>query len=47
MAMIACDAGLELYVRWNSMEGIHYAIWREYEDQWITIQDDYQYLAPN
>lgn len=44
MAMVAADAGLELYVRWNSMEGMHYAIWRECVDQWITIQDDYQYL---
>ena len=44
MAMVACEAGLELYVRWNSMEGMHYAIWREFWDQWITIQDDYEYL---
>ena len=45
MAMISTPMGLELYVRWNSMEGIHYAIWREYWDQWITIQDDYEYLV--
>lgn len=45
MAMMSTPMGLELYVRWNSMEGIHYAIWREYWDQWITIQDDYEYLV--
>lgn len=46
MAMVATPAGLELYVRWNSLEGIHYSIWREIDYQWIQIQDDYQYLAP-
>ncbi|MBR5101514.1 MAG: hypothetical protein IK092_00135, partial [Muribaculaceae bacterium] len=44
MAMVACEAGLELYLRWNSYEGIHYAIWREMGSQWIAIQDDYEYL---
>ena len=44
MAMVATPSGLELYVRWNSLEGIHYSIWREIDSQWIQIQDDYQYL---
>ena len=44
MAMVAAPAGLELYVRWNSLEGIHYSIWREMDTEWIQIQDDYQYL---
>ena len=44
MAMVATPAGLELYVRWNSLEGIHYSIWREMDTEWIQIQDDYQYL---
>ncbi len=44
MAMVATPAGLELYVRWNSLEGIHYSIWREMNQNWIQIQDDYQYL---
>lgn len=44
MAMMATEAGLELYVRWPSYEGIHYSIWREVWNQWVTIQDDYQYL---
>ncbi|MBR5087469.1 MAG: hypothetical protein IKX31_10740 [Muribaculaceae bacterium] len=44
MAMVATPAGLELYVRWNSLEGIHYSIWREIDSEWIQIQDDYQYL---
>ena len=44
MAMVATPAGLELYVRWNSLEGIHYSIWREMDQNWIQIQDDYQNL---
>lgn len=44
MAMVAAPEGLELYVRWNSLEGIHYSIWREVDTQWIMIQDDYEYL---
>lgn len=44
MAMVATPAGLELYVRWNSLEGMHYSIWREMDQNWIQIQDDYQYL---
>lgn len=44
MAMVATQAGLELYVRWNSLEGMHYSIWREMDQNWIQIQDDYQYL---
>lgn len=44
MAMIAGETGLELYVRWPSLEGIHYSIWREVADQWITITDDYHYV---
>ena len=44
MAMVATPEGLELYVRWNSLEGMHYSIWREMDQNWIQIQDDYQYL---
>ena len=44
MAMMASENGLELYTRWNSLEGIHYTIMREYWDQFIILQDDYQYL---
>ena len=44
MAMVATPPGLELYVRWNSLEGMHYSIWREFDTQWIQIQDDYEYL---
>lgn len=44
MAMVAAPDGLELYVRWNSLEGIHYSIWREMDTEWIMIQDDYEYL---
>ena len=44
MAMVAAPNGLELYVRWNSLEGIHYSILREVDKNWIMIQDDYQYL---
>ena len=44
MAMVATPEGLELYVRWNSLEGMHYSIWREIDSQWIQIQDDYEYL---
>lgn len=44
MAIVGTPVGLELYVRWNSMEGIHYSIWREMGNEWITILDDYQYL---
>ncbi|MBP5688803.1 MAG: hypothetical protein J6X22_09220 [Muribaculaceae bacterium] len=44
MAMVSAPDGLELYVRWNSLEGIHYSIWREMDTEWIMIQDDYEYL---
>ncbi|MBO4870696.1 MAG: hypothetical protein J5565_01780 [Muribaculaceae bacterium] len=44
MAMMATENGLELYTRWNSLEGIHYTIMREYIDQFVILQDDYQYL---
>ena len=44
MAIVAAPDGLELYVRWNSLEGIHYSIWREIDSQWIQIQDDYEYI---
>lgn len=44
MAMVSAPEYLELYVRWNSLEGIHYSIWREIDTQWIQIQDDYEYL---
>ena len=45
MAMMATDAGLELYTRWSSLEGIHYSIMREFMDQFVFVQDDYQSLV--
>ncbi len=42
--MAATEKGLELYVRWSSMEGVHYDIWREVADQFITVQSDYHYI---
>lgn len=47
MAMMATQFGFEMYVRWPSMEGTHYAIWREVLDQWVVIQDDYDYWYAN
>ncbi len=43
MAMVATPAGLELYVSWGSLEGVHYDIWREVADQFLTIQEGYHY----
>lgn len=43
MAMMATELGFEMYVRWLSMEGTHYAIWREVLDKWVMVQDDYEY----
>ena len=44
MVMAATEKGLELYVRWSSLEGTHFSIWREVADQFITVQDDYHYI---
>ena len=44
MVMADTKAGLELYVRYHSLEGVHYDIWREVADQWITIQGGYHYI---
>lgn len=44
MAMMATEEGLELYMRWHSLEGIHYSIMREIGDLWLFIEDNYQYL---
>ena len=44
MVMAATPAGLELYVRWHSFEGVHFDIWREVGDQFLTIQGDYHYV---
>lgn len=44
MVMAATPQGLELYVRWHSLEGVHYDIWREVEDQWMTIVGNYHYV---
>ena len=39
MAIARTDLGTELYVRWESMEGTHYAIWREVAGTWLDITD--------
>lgn len=44
MAMWGSPAGLEIAVRWNSMEGTHYSILREYGAKMQIVYDDYQYL---
>ncbi len=44
MVMAAAPAGLELYVRWPSLEGTHFDIWREVADQWMVISGDYHYI---
>lgn len=43
-AMVDTPAGMELYVSYPSLEGIHYSIWRELYDTWVQIQDDYRYI---
>lgn len=43
LVMAAAPAGLELYVRWHSLEGVHYDIWREVADQWMVIAGNYHY----
>lgn len=42
--MAATPAGLELYVWWHSFEGLHFDIWREVADQFVTIIGDYHYI---
>ena len=44
MVMTDTKAGFELYVRYPSLEGVHYDIWREIAGQWIVIQGGYHYL---
>jgi hypothetical protein len=44
MVMTDGKAGFELYVRYHSLEGIHYDIWREVAGQWLTIQGAYHYI---
>ena len=44
MVMTDSKAGFELYVRYHSLEGVHYDIWREVADQWMTIQGGYHYI---
>lgn len=43
MCIMHTDAGLELYVRWNSMEGTHYSIWREIGTRMVNVYDEYHY----
>ena len=45
MAMVAADSGLELYVRWPSNDGLHYSILREYMNEFIYIQDDFENMV--
>ncbi len=44
MVMTDGKAGFELYVRYHSLEGTHYDIWREVAGQWLTIQGAYHYI---
>lgn len=44
MVMTDTKAGFEIYVRYHSLEGMHYDIWREVADQWLTIQGAYHYI---
>ncbi len=44
MVMTDTKAGFEIYVRYRSLEGMHYNIWREIADQWIIIQGGYHYI---
>lgn len=44
MVMADTKAGFELYVRYHSLEGVHYDIWREVAGQWLTIQGGYHYI---
>lgn len=43
MAMMATPEGLELFVRYYSMEATHYVIWREVHNQWVILCDYNQY----
>ncbi|MBR1803931.1 MAG: hypothetical protein IJ775_03380 [Muribaculaceae bacterium] len=43
MCIMHTDLGLELYVRWNSMEGTHYSVWREVGTRMVNIIDEYHY----
>ena len=43
MAVMATPEGLELFVRYDSMETTHYTIWREVQDQWVFLCDYTQY----
>lgn len=44
MAMWGSPAGLEIAVRWHSMEGTHYSILREYGAKMEIVRDGYEYV---
>ena len=44
MVIADTNAGIELYVRYRSLEGMHYDVWREVADQWMVIQADSHYI---
>ena len=44
MAMWGSPEGLEIAVRWFSMEGVHYSILREYGNKMLLVYDDYEYI---
>lgn len=44
MVIADTKAGVELYVRYHSLEGMHYDIWREVAGQWMVIQVGYHYI---
>lgn len=43
MCIMQTPVGLELYVRWSSMEGTHYSVWREVGTRMVNIIDEYHY----
>lgn len=43
MCIMQTPEGLELYVRWSSMEGTHYSVWREVGTRMVNIIDEYHY----
>lgn len=45
MAMWGSPKGLEIVVRWPSLEGYHYSIIREYGTKMVVAYEDYQYFG--
>ncbi|MBR3303503.1 MAG: hypothetical protein IKI67_04895 [Bacteroidales bacterium] len=45
MCIFDTPQGVEMLVRWNSREGIHYSIFREIGAKWVIVIEDYQYTG--